>query len=43
MQLADFRFGKRLKDGRTFTICGQPDYLAPEMIKGVGHDTAADW
>ncbi|GAQ83023.1 AGC (cAMP-dependent, cGMP-dependent and protein kinase C) kinase family protein [Klebsormidium nitens] len=43
LQLADFRFGKRLLDGRTFTLCGQPDYLAPEMIKGVGHDTAADW
>lgn len=43
VQLPDMRFSKRLKDGRTFTLCGYPDFVAPEMISGMGHGQAADW
>lgn len=43
LQLADFRFSKRVADGRTFTLCGSPDFLAPEIIAGSGHGPAADW
>ena len=33
VKVADFGFAKRLpRGGRTYTLCGTPDYLAPEVI-----------
>ncbi|KAK4280922.1 hypothetical protein QN277_012474 [Acacia crassicarpa] len=43
IQLVDFRFGKKLSDERTFTICGMADSLAPEIVLGKGHGIPADW
>ncbi|XP_024528984.1 protein phosphatase 2C and cyclic nucleotide-binding/kinase domain-containing protein isoform X1 [Selaginella moellendorffii] len=43
LQLADFRFGKKLLDERAYTICGMADFLAPEIIRGQGHGFGADW
>ena len=32
LKLIDFGFAKILVEGRTFTFCGTPDYMAPEII-----------
>lgn len=42
LKLTDFGFAKTLMD-RTFTLCGTPEYLAPEIIQSKGHNKAVDW
>lgn len=44
LKVTDFGFAKEIPlDQRSFTICGTPEYLAPEIIQGRGHSTACDW
>jgi len=43
IKVADYSFAKRLRGGKTFTLCGTPAYLAPEQITRAGHDRAVDW
>jgi protein kinase A len=51
IKLVDFGFAKRLGYGNgstdrameTYTLCGTPEYLAPEVIHNKGHTTAVDW
>jgi len=33
MKITDFGFAKKISD-RSFTLCGTPEYLAPEIILG---------
>merc|ERR1719320_1658204 len=43
LKITDFGLSKFLLTGNTFTMCGTPDYLAPEIITGQGHTLAVDW
>src|SRR5690242_20627910 len=49
LKLTDFGFAK-VCEGRTYTLCGTPEYLAPEILlnKGkkflmLGHGKPVDW
>jgi len=42
IKIADFGFAKKI-EYRTYTLCGTPDYLAPEIILNKGHGKAVDW
>uniref|UniRef100_A0A7R9SVY1 cGMP-dependent protein kinase n=1 Tax=Polyblepharides amylifera TaxID=1486889 RepID=A0A7R9SVY1_9CHLO len=43
LKIVDFGFAKKLAtDELAYTLCGTPDYLAPEIIKGTGHDKGCD-
>lgn len=42
IKFIDFGFAKQITD-RTYTLCGTPEYLAPEIIRGEGSSFASDW
>lgn len=42
VKLCDLGFAKRVSD-RTYTVCGTPDYLAPEIILNKGYGRSVDW
>lgn len=37
LKITDFGFAKKIVD-RSFTLCGTPEYLAPEIILNTGHN-----
>ncbi|KAL4941036.1 hypothetical protein BDV06DRAFT_9376 [Aspergillus oleicola] len=43
IKLVDFGFAKQIGDRETYTLCGTPEYLAPEVIHNSGHGLAVDW
>ena len=42
LKLTDFGFAKVI-EGRTYTLCGTPEYLAPEILLQKGHGKPVDW
>lgn len=44
IKVSDFGLAKFLPDTeKALTFCGTPEYLAPEIILGLGHNKSADW
>lgn len=42
LKLIDFGFAK-VVNSRTYTLCGTPAYIAPEVVLSEGHDKAVDY
>lgn len=44
IKMVDFGFSKHIDSGRkTWTFCGTPEYVAPEIILNKGHDRSVDF
>jgi len=45
IKITDFGLSKILsrENEKTYTICGTPQYLAPEILSSEGYDNAIDW
>jgi serine/threonine protein kinase len=42
LKITDFGFAKEVPD-ITWTLCGTPDYLAPEVVASKGYNKSVDW
>jgi len=42
LKLTDFGFAKVVLT-RTYTLCGTPEYIAPEILLNKGHGKDVDW
>jgi protein kinase A len=42
LKLTDFGFAK-VVNNYTYTLCGTPEYISPEVLLNKGHSTPTDW
>lgn len=42
LKITDFGFAKRV-EFKTYTLCGTPEYIAPEVLLNKGHGKGVDW
>ena len=42
LKITDFGFAKKVR-GKTYTLCGTPEYMAPEVVMNKGHSKPVDW
>ncbi|GMI27709.1 hypothetical protein TrCOL_g7028 [Triparma columacea] len=42
LKITDFGFAKRVAF-KTYTLCGTPEYIAPEVLLNKGHGKGVDW
>ena len=42
LKITDFGFAK-IVSFKTFTLCGTPEYIAPEVLLSKGHGKGVDW
>ncbi|CAF4389017.1 unnamed protein product, partial [Rotaria sp. Silwood2] len=38
IKMCDFGFAKKIDRGKAYTLCGTPEFLAPEIILGRGYN-----
>ena len=44
LRLTDFGLSKEVTGkSHTYTFCGTPEYIAPEVLRGEGHGKSVDW
>lgn len=45
IRISDFGLAKKEITGKegAFSVCGTPEYLAPEVINKIGHGKPVDW
>jgi serine/threonine protein kinase len=45
VKITDFGLSKVMysSNQKTYSLCGTPEYMAPEVIQGKGYSQAADW
>ena len=47
IKITDFGLSKVMlessSESKAFTICGTPEYLAPEILENKGYDKSVDW
>jgi len=43
LKLVDLGFAKKMDAHLTYTVCGTPDYIAPEIVASKGHNKAVDY